>query len=149
MISVIVIVLDQMSKIVIENILELGNSLVIIKNFFSLNYINNYGAAFGILNKYPIILIIVSVVALILIYSNTFNFKKNKRNNVAFGLITGGILGNIIDRLFLGYVRDFISFKLINYNAPVFNIADSFIVIGSFMFIIKLIWSDKNEVWSR
>ena len=147
MISVIVIMLDQMSKIVIENILELGNSFVIIKNFINLTYVNNYGAAFGIFNKYPIFLIIVSIIALILIYSNTFNFKINKRNNLAFGLITGGILGNIIDRLFLGYVRDFISFTFKSYNAPVFNVADAAICIGIFLLIISIFKGDdfKNE----
>ena len=147
MISVIVIMIDQMSKIVIENILELGNSFIIIKNFLSFTYVNNYGAAFGILNKYPIFLIIVSLIALILIYSNTFNFKINKRNNWAFGFITGGILGNVIDRLFLGYVRDFISFSIKSYNAPVFNIADSAIFIGIILLIISIIKGDdtKNE----
>lgn len=144
-ISVLVIIFDQVSKLVIENILNVGQSITIIKNFFSLTYINNYGAAFGILKNSPIFLLFISVVALILIYSNSFNFKSNKKNDLAFGFITGGILGNIIDRLFLTYVRDFLSFKLFSWYAPVFNIADSAIFVGVILLIIAIIKGDDKH----
>ena len=144
-ISVLVIIFDQVSKLVIENILNVGQSITIIKNFFSLTYINNYGAAFGIFKNSPIFLLFISVVALILIYSNSFNFKSNKKNNLAFGLITGGILGNIIDRLFLTYVRDFLSFKLFSWYAPVFNIADSAIFVGVILLIIAILKGDDKH----
>lgn len=144
-ISVLVIIFDQVSKLVIENILNVGQSITIIKNFFSLTYINNYGAAFGIFKNSPIFLLFISIVALILIYSNSFNFKSNKKNDLAFGLITGGILGNIIDRLFLTYVRDFLSFKLFSWYAPVFNIADSAIFVGVILLIIAIIKGDDKH----
>lgn len=144
-ISVLVIIFDQVSKLVIENILNVGQSITIIKNFFSLTYINNYGAAFGIFKNSPIFLLFISVVALILIYSNSFNFKSNKKNDLAFGFITGGILGNIIDRLFLTYVRDFLSFKLFSWYAPVFNIADSAIFVGVILLIIAIIKGDDKH----
>lgn len=144
-ISVLVIIFDQVSKLVIENILNVGQSITIIKNFFSLTYINNYGAAFGIFKNSPIFLLFISIVALILIYSNSFNFKSNKKNDFAFGLITGGILGNIIDRLFLTYVRDFLSFKLFSWYAPVFNIADSAIFVGVILLIIAILKGDDKR----
>lgn len=144
-ISVLVIIFDQVSKLVIENILNVGQSITIIKNFFSLTYINNYGAAFGIFKNSPIFLLFISIVALILIYSNSFNFKSNKKNDFAFGLITGGILGNIIDRLFLTYVRDFLSFKLFSWYAPVFNIADSAIFVGVILLIIAILKGDDKH----
>ena len=68
-----------------------------------------------------------------------YNFKNNFRNNMAFGLLMGGIIGNLIDRLFLGYVRDFLAFRIFNYNYPVFNLADTFIVVGVILLIIAII----------
>ena len=59
-----------------------------------------------------------------------YSFKKNRRNNIAFGLILGGIFGNLIDRILKGYVIDFLDFKIFNYDYPVFNIADIAIVVG-------------------
>ena len=72
-------------------------------------------------------------------------FKINKRNTLAFGMILGGILGNLSDRIFFGYVIDFLNFKIINYNFPVFNLADTFIVVGVILLIIAIIkGEDKN-----
>ncbi len=146
LISIIVIIIDQATKLVIENILNINESISIIKNFFSIHYINNYGAAFGILKNFTPFLLIISFFVLILIYSNMFNFKNNRRNNFAFGLITGGILGNVIDRLFLTYVRDFISFKIGNYNMPIFNVADASIFLGVILLIIAIIRGDDKKI---
>jgi signal peptidase II len=73
------------------------------------------------------------------------NFKKNKRNNIAFSLLIGGILGNLIDRIIHGYVIDYFHFYLFGYDYPIFNIADIGIVIGVILIIIS-IWKgeDKN-----
>lgn len=147
LISVFTTIIDQISKLVVENILKLNESITIIKKFFSITFIENSGAAFGILKNSRVFLIIISFVALILIYSNTFNFKLNMRNNIAFGLITGGILGNLIDRLFLGHVRDFLSFRFGNYFFPVFNIADIAITFGIILLIVSIFKGDdvRNE----
>ena len=84
-------------------------------------------------------------IAIFIIYRYMYNFKQNKRNNIAFGLIIGGIVGNLIDRVFLGYVRDFLSFKIFSYNYPIFNFADIFIVIGVFLLIIAILKGEDNN----
>ena len=72
-------------------------------------------------------------------------FKNNTRNHIAFGLVYGGIIGNFIDRIFIGYVRDFIDVRIINYHYPVFNIADSAIVIGIILLIIAIIKKEDSH----
>ena len=85
--------------------------------------------------------------ALFLLFNYIKDFKENKRNIVAFSFIFGGILGNLCDRLFLGYVRDFLSFKVFGYFFPVFNIGDSLIVIGVILLLIAIIkGEDKKDV---
>ena len=77
--------------------------------------------------------------SVIMIYHFIFRFKKNTRNSIAFGLVIGGMAGNLIDRVFFGYVRDFLDFYIFNYDFPVFNIADTAIVIGIILLIYAVI----------
>lgn len=137
--AIMTLILDQLSKIIISINLHINESIDLIPNFLSLKYLENSGAAWNILNNKIPLLIICSIVALIIIYHYIYNFQKNFRNNIGFGLLIGGIIGNLIDRLFLGYVRDFISIKIFNYQYPVFNIADSAIVIGVILLIVAVI----------
>lgn len=143
--AVFALLIDQISKILISIFFNINEQFVIIKNFFSIYFIENYGAAWSMFSGKAEFLIVVSLLALFIIYRYMYNFKTNKRNNLAFGLIIGGIFGNLIDRIFLGYVRDFISFKIFGYNYPVFNFADSFIVIGVFLLILAIIKGEDNN----
>lgn len=139
-ISTIFLVIDQ----IIKSIIELNNvSVTVIKDFFNITYVQNTGAAWSILEGKQILLILISVVMLFFIYNMTFSFEKSKFNNFAFGLLFSGVFGNLIDRVFYGYVRDFLSFKLFNYSFPVFNIADMAIVIGVLLLIVSSI---KGEI---
>lgn len=144
-VAVVSLLLDQITKILIGIFFTLDERIVLIKNFFSLHFIENYGAAWSILNNKVDFLIIISLVAIFIIYRFMYNFKQNSRNNIAFGLILGGIVGNLIDRVFLGYVRDFLSFKLFSYQYPIFNLADTFIVIGVFLLIIAIIKGEDKH----
>ena len=87
LIFVITLFLDQLTKSLVQAFIKLEYSLEIIKNFFSLTYVNNYGAAWSILSNKNTFLIIISIVSLVIIYRFMYVFNKNKRNNVAFGLL--------------------------------------------------------------
>ncbi len=149
-IAVLSLLIDQLTKILVGIFLTLNESVPILKNFFSITFIQNYGAAWNLFNNKVDFLIFVSLFAIFILYRYMYNFKRNKRNTLAFGLILGGIVGNLIDRVFLGYVRDFLSFRFWNYQYPIFNFADTFIVIGVFLLILAIIkGEDKDENSSR
>ena len=132
--SIIFLVIDQISKILIIKLLEPNEVITIIKNFFYIIYTNNTGAAFSILLGKRIFLIVVAILIIgILLYYIKKNKVDGKLNIIAFSLIIGGSLGNLIDRIVRGYVVDFISIKLGSYNFPIFNIADTLIVVGVFL----------------
>mgnify|MGYP001561201341 CR=1 FL=1 len=123
----IVLFLDQLTKFLVTKNLELNNSIPVIQGVFNLTLVHNRGAAFGIFKNQFYLFILSSVAAVILIYSI---LRKNKRNNsytFSLSLILGGAIGNLIDRVSLGYVVDFLDFRV----WPVFNIADSAITIGA------------------
>jgi len=126
--------LDQLSKIYIDNNFELSQSKRIISNFFSLTYVRNPGAAFGILADSSIRLpffITISVLASlgILWYIRRIPSEKHWQH-LALGLIFSGALGNLIDRIRLGEVIDFLDIHWYNYHWPAFNVADSAICVG-------------------
>ncbi len=137
-VAVLSLFFDQITKILIGIFFALDERIVLIKNFFAIHFIENYGAAWSLLNNKVDFLIFVSIAALFILYRFMNNFKENRRNNVAFGFMIGGIVGNLIDRIFLGYVRDFLSFKIFSYYYPIFNLADTFIVIGVFLLILAI-----------
>ncbi len=122
-----IIILDQLTKIYSRFI---NLDLIL----FKINYVQNTGAAFGLLQGYTYFLTLISIiVAVVVIY---YMFKvKNKYVIYGLSFILGGTIGNLIDRIFLGYVRDFIDFGF----WPAFNIADSFITIGAIILIYLLI----------
>ena len=129
-ISIFILLIDQVTKALASIYLTLNKNLDIITNFFSLTLTNNYGAAFGIFKYSNTLLIIATLIILIILYKYMHSFKKNMRNKIAFGFILGGVFGNLIDRIIKGYVIDFLDFKIFNYDYPVFNVADIAIVIG-------------------
>lgn len=130
-IVVIILSLDLLTKFIISKELILNQSVPIISNVFHLTLVHNKGAAFGLFKNQLPFLIITAIFALILIYLEF----KNKTRKKTFGyklslaLILSGTLGNLIDRLSLGYVIDFLDFRI----WPVFNIADSAITVGAIL----------------
>ena len=145
-ISMITLIIDQLSKSIISNIVKLGATKQVIKDFFYLTTVHNDGAAWGIFSNQQFLITIGTIISFIIIYKFIYGFKTNTRNNVAFGLVLGGLAGNLIDRLFLGYVRDFLDFMIFGYDFPVFNVADIGIVIGVILLIIAILkGEDVNE----
>ncbi len=144
-ISIILLCIDQISKLLVVNLLTKTDSITIIKNFFYLTYINNDGAAFSILVGKRIFLILIAVLVIVMLISYIKkNNIQNKLELVSISLIIGGSLGNLMDRVIRGYVIDFLDFKIFNYNFPIFNLADTFIVIGVFLLLLKEIRKENN-----
>lgn len=144
-ISIILLCIDQISKLLVVNLLTKTDSITIIKNFFYLTYINNDGAAFSILVGKRIFLILIAVLVIVMLirYIKKNNIQ-NKLELVSISLIIVGSLGNLMDRVVRGYVIDFLDFKIFNYNFPIFNLADTFIVIGVFLLLLKEIRKENN-----
>ncbi len=135
LISLIVLIIDLISKIIVKTKLAGKESFKLINKVFYLTFTKNKGIAFSFLegNK-PFIIIATIIIILIIINYIRKNYLVSIEQ-IGYGLIIGGAIGNLIDRLVYGYVIDFIDFKIINY--PIFNIADSAIVIGVIIIIIK------------
>lgn len=145
-ISLVVFFIDQAVKLLISSLLSINSSLTIIPNFFNITYVINSGAAWSILNNHLFIIIVVSLIALLIFIMSMHKFKSNTRNIIAFGLIYGGLIGNLFDRLFHGYVIDYFDFKIINYNYPIFNIADIALVCGILLLMIAIFkGEDEND----
>lgn len=143
--AICIFIIDQFSKSIVSTYLKLNESILVIKDLFYIRYINNTGASFGILSNSKTLLIILSLLAIIIILRYMNSFKKSKMNTIGFGFVLGGILGNLADRILYGYVKDFLDFVIFNYDYPVFNLADVFIVIGVILLIISIIrGEDKN-----
>lgn len=135
---VIVLLLDQLSKYLVRG--KLIESIKL-SSFFSLSFVKNTGAGFGILKGQQILLIIVSVLILAGITYYRKEIFKEKKLSILMGLIFAGGLGNLIDRLFSGYVTDFLSLSF----WPAFNIADSAITLGAIGVIVYLVKEEKKR----
>ncbi len=144
-ITVLFLILDIITKLLIDFNMNLSHSITIISSFFYLTKVYNYGASWSVLSGYNILLIIITIIMLIILYFYQKKFRENKRNILAFGLLYGGILGNLLNRIVYGYVIDFLDFKIFNYDFPVFNFADTFIVFGLILLIIAII-KKEDEV---
>lgn len=136
--SVIFLLMDFIIKLIVSNNLELYNTIEVIPNFLNIFYVTNIGAAFSILEGSRFLFIIIAFVAIYLIYE--FLIKNNKLNTfeiVSYSMLIGGITGNLLDRIIYGYVIDYISVNIFNYDFPVFNLADVFIVVSVLLIVIK------------
>lgn len=148
--SLLWLFVDQTLKRVITVTVGLGKSLTVIPSFFSLTYVRNTGAAWSILEGNRLFLILVSIVAIVLVYYFMIKDKKiEKVEQIGYGILLGGILGNLLDRIIFGYVVDFLHFTFGSYNFPIFNIADIGIVLGTFIIIGIMLKEDFHENHSR
>ncbi len=138
LVAAFLILADQLSKIWAVNTFTLGRPESYIGLGFYFTYIQNTGAAFGILQGGALLLGLLSAsVALVILIYLLRNVRTLPSLQVfALTLIFSGAVGNMIDRLWLGYVRDFIHFMLPNFNFAVFNLADSYVVIGAGLLLI-------------
>ena len=129
--------MDFISKFLIQHNLKLLDTITVIKDFLYITYTKNIGGAWSILEGKQTFLIIASFLFLVFIIFYIIKEEKfNKLLIIAYSLIIGGVIGNLVDRVFRGYVIDFLSFHIFGYYFPIFNIADTFIIIGFMILII-------------
>lgn len=135
LISILIIVFDQITKLMTTKSLSLGEVFPVIPHVLSFTYVKNEGAAFGILQGARVFFILITIVIFVLAIYYVVKMRPQSRlEKLALSFIAGGALGNFIDRAFLGFVRDFIMTEFIDF--PVFNIADCFVCIGAGLYIL-------------
>jgi len=145
-ITLILLLIDQIIKIIVNNCMNLYQEIKIIPNFFSLVYVKNTGAAFSIFENGVIYLSILSVIFVLILdkYIKKEITKFNKYDIISFGMIMGGIFGNLIDRIIHHGVIDYLSFSFGSYNFAIFNFADTCIVCGVILLIINTLFINKK-----
>ncbi len=139
--SVIILIIDQIIKIIISNNIKIGKQIKIIDKFFYITNVHNDGAAFSMLSGNVIFLILITILSLIVIHIFFVKDKSlNKIELILTSMLIGGIFGNFIDRIIHRYVIDYLEFIIFNYDFPIFNFADICIVlsvIGLVLYSIK------------
>ena len=145
----LVVGLDQISKMYVISVMTLHSSHPVIDGFFNITYVRNPGAAFGFLaNAAPmfrsLFLIVVSAAAIVMIL---WFLAKNKSAGMfltfALSLILGGAVGNLLDRIRFGSVVDFLDFYIASWHWPAFNVADSAISVGAVLLIVEMLRREK------
>ncbi len=139
------VILDQVTKTLVINFFNLYDSVVLLP-IMNLTFVVNYGFAFGLLNNPSLNQILVSLVILaIIIYFLYLLIKtQDKIFQLTLTLILAGALGNFIDRIFRGFVIDFIDIYIGKYHWPAFNIADSCITVGFVVLMINILFLNKK-----
>ncbi len=142
----LLVAIDQLTKYIIVSNFKLGESKEIIPGIFDLNYVRNEGAAWGMLSGKRIFFLILTFIiigACFYIYMNIYNNKHFFLLKIDLIVLVAGAIGNMIDRIKLGYVVDFFYFKPIDF--PVFNVADIFVVVSMIFLIILIIFKYTEE----
>jgi len=145
----IVLVLDQISKYVIQTHIRLSDSITVVPGFFNITHVRNKGAAFGILSTLPEFwrsAFFITVTLLAVAAIGALIMKTHERLLVyAFSLIAGGAIGNVVDRIRYGEVVDFIQWYIKSYYWPSFNVADSAISIGVMLLAFEMLFGKSRE----
>jgi signal peptidase II len=137
LIAVAIVALDQFSKWLVVRFISPEETRVVITGFFSLVNWRNTGAAWGIFQHYNLLLTAVSLVTVLVLWWFRHSFLLDRAGSrLALGLIAGGIIGNLVDRIRVGSVIDFLYFSIGQYHWPAFNVADSSICVGVGLYII-------------
>lgn len=147
-IAIIIIAIDQWSKIYAFSILsELDPPVIEVTSFFNLVMVRNYGVSFGMFNNINNGRIILSLVAILIVLFMMFWLYKSEKKfeSLAISFVIGGAIGNIIDRVIIGSVADFLDFHISGFHWPAFNVADTAICIGVVMLLIDSFFEKKPE----
>ncbi len=150
LITILITVSDQVTKLWVRYDFALGESREIVPAFFSFTYLRNPGAAWGMLGGHNAVLTLLSIVMLAAIFIFRRSFLSDTwEHRVALGLMVGGIIGNLMDRVRLGYVVDFLDFSIAGYHWPVFNVADSAICVGVGIYVVSSLWLSTHPLHDK
>lgn len=141
----LIIALDQISKIIIINNINIANHPIrVIEGFFNIIHSENSGAAWGIMQNGRILFVVITPLVLAAI---AFYLYKADNRFLRFSLsfVMGGAIGNFVDRVYKGSVTDFLDFNIFGYDFPTFNIADTFVVIGTILLAYYLLFIYKEK----
>ena len=139
------VILDQLTKFLVVELIPLNNSVILIRNFLKFYYIQNTGAAFGMFSGYTILLVLFTFFVLYFLYKEIKDNKVDNLNLCTLVLLFAGAIGNLIDRVFRKYVIDFISFTLFKHEMAIFNVADIYITFGVIIYLFGILRDRKNE----
>lgn len=146
--SLLVLILDQATKIYIDRVMELYSSIVVVQDYFSITHVRNKGAAFSFLSDATYRLPILTLISIIAIVAIVIFFRKLREDQkftaLSLSLIFSGALGNLIDRLRLGEVIDFLLVHWREHYWPAFNVADSAICVGVLLLVIDMFIEEKR-----
>lgn len=145
-IGCILLMVDQLLKLLVRSKVPLLDEITVIPNFFSIYHIENKGAAFSLFGGATIVLIVISILVLLFLDRYVLIEKEMTKWRIfSLGIIVGGVVGNLIDRILYGAVVDFLAIDIFGYGFPVFNIADIGITIGFLTLAVGIIRRDSNE----
>ena len=146
---IVLIAMDQATKVIVDSQLAYQKSEVIIDHFFYFTYTHNFGAAWSLLQGATTLFIAFAIIAVVGLFYVFYHSKKDEiftRFGVA--LVMSGAIGNVIDRVVYGYVRDFIDFVIFGYDFPIFNVADMCIVVGVFLIVFEMM-GEEYKTWKQ
>jgi signal peptidase II len=139
------LLVDQIVKIIISSTMSVGETIPVIKDIFHFTYIRNEGAAFGMLSEHRWVFMIISSVAIVAMCIYLFKFCKERMlTRIGIALVIGGGIGNMIDRIFLGYVVDMIDCRFIDFY--IFNVADSCVCVGAGIVFLGVLLDTIKEI---
>ncbi len=149
-VACVLLMVDQLVKLLVRSKIPLMDEVVVIPSFFSLYHIENTGAAFSLFSGATIILVVLSVLVLAFLHFYVLSDEvMGKWKKFGLGIVIGGIIGNLIDRILYGAVVDYLAFSFFGYSFPVFNIADIGITIGFLILVVDIFRGDSDEFRDR
>lgn len=147
-ISTFGIIIDQITKVYIDRSMQLFDSIPIIENFFHITYVRNRGAAFSFLSnaswRLPFFITVSMIAALVILIAFRKLRDDQRLAQISLAMIFSGAVGNLIDRIRLGEVIDFLDAHWYQHHWPAFNVADSLICVGVFMLAIDMLLEEKR-----
>lgn len=144
-VAALALVADQLSKIAVRRSLEPGDHFDVVSGWLHFGHVHNYGAAWGVLSGQRWLLVVFTlIVSAAIVWSAREMVERGKLATIGLGLILGGAVGNLIDRVLQGYVTDFIDLDTpveVLRTFPVFNIADSALTVGVILMLLSLLFA--------